>query len=157
MMRRPALVLVLDPDQQATVRQRFEKFVRREGEHELWTGWRNKRGVGWFYLDGQLRTAAVVAWLLAGRSLPPGRRVRRTCGAGHCVRADHLTILSRRRGGRWPLDPAAIAAMRQLRGQGVRLREIAQRFRVCEATASLVVRGGEAGTTDAERGRALRP
>jgi hypothetical protein len=73
--------------------QRFEAKVDRRGEHHLWLGATDHRGVGLIRVDGVLTTARRVAWELGRGPLPHGQRVAGCPGDPRCVRVEHLGLL----------------------------------------------------------------
>ncbi len=73
--------------------ERFEGKVDRSGEHHLWTGSRDRNGIGQVRVDGKLTTARRVAWELARGPLRPGIRILACPDDPACVRVDHLSII----------------------------------------------------------------
>jgi HNH endonuclease len=91
---------------QATPRFHAAIQVDPTGCH-LWTRSRNSRGYGVFYLDGKLRLAHRVAWLMAhGRWPSEDLKVDHICEVKACVNPDHLRELTNRENVcRSPLSP----------------------------------------------------
>jgi len=72
--------------------ERFRAKVKRRGEHDVWTGSRDSRGVGMVRIDGKLKTVQRAAWEFARGPLAPGVRVN-TCAAERaCVTVTHLSL-----------------------------------------------------------------
>lgn len=76
------------------LRDRFEAYVDRTGEHHLWAGSLNKaRGTGQLKVDGRMVTAHRVAWELARGPLQPDQRVRACPDNPACQNVEHLSIV----------------------------------------------------------------
>ena len=74
-----------------TLRDRFEIYVDRTGEHHLWTGaTRPNAGTGRMRVDGKEIAAHQIAWELERGPLPKGKRVLPCADVPACVRVDHL-------------------------------------------------------------------
>src|SRR4051812_34646564 len=73
------------------LRERFERFVDRSGEHHLWTGaTRPDTGVGRVKVGGKHLAAPYVAWTLAHGEPAVGAKVLPCPDVVHCVRVEHL-------------------------------------------------------------------
>ena len=73
------------------LRQRFDRFVDRSGEHHRWTGAvRPDTGVGRIKVDGTHIAAPQLAWILAFGSVPNGARIKPCADDPTCVRVEHL-------------------------------------------------------------------
>lgn len=59
-----------------------------------WTAGRNGSGYGVFNLDGRPRGAHVAVLLLAGIPIPSGHEPDHLCRTRHCVRPDHLEVVT---------------------------------------------------------------
>ena len=74
-------------------RARFEaKIQRSEDGCWLWLGSRNRRGYGYFYVNGGVVRAHRAAWEFANGPIPDGLLVCHTCDNPPCVRPDHLWL-----------------------------------------------------------------
>jgi len=73
--------------------ERIGSKVERVGEHRLWRGATNTRGVPVIKVDGNATTVRrVVCELATGAPLPPGQKVGACPDEPLCVRAEHLPI-----------------------------------------------------------------
>lgn len=73
------------------LRERFERFVDRSGEHHLWTGaTRPDTGVGRVKVGGKHLAAPQVAWTLAHGQPAEGAKVLPCPDVASCVRVEHL-------------------------------------------------------------------
>ena len=72
--------------------ERFRAKVEPRGDHQLWTGAVDPRGVGQVRIDGKLRTVQRAAWEFAYGPLPHGARVNTCAGERACVRIEHLSV-----------------------------------------------------------------
>lgn len=73
--------------------ERVARKVERVGEHHVWRGATNARGVPVVKVDGQLTTVRrVVCELATGGPLPDGMKVGACPDEPLCVRADHLEV-----------------------------------------------------------------
>jgi hypothetical protein len=97
--------------------QRFEAEVDRRGEHHLWLGAKDHRGLGLIRVEGALGTARRVAWELAHGPLPHGQRVGGCPDDSRCVRLEHLSLLPETT----PPKPAAPVRRRGPRGVGTKV------------------------------------
>lgn len=62
------------------------------GEHRLWTGSTDRRGLGQLRVDGRLTTARRAAWVAAFGEPGDGAKVVVACGAASCIRPEHLRL-----------------------------------------------------------------
>ncbi len=69
---------------------RFWSKVRQEGDCLIWTGSMNKKGYGFFWMQGRMRVAHRIAWLIAGRPLLEGMTLDHTCENEGCQNVDHM-------------------------------------------------------------------
>lgn len=76
----------------ATVAARIASRSERSGDHVLWRGAVDGRGVGLIKVDRRTATVRRVAWGLQNGPLPPGARVLRRCDQPACIAADHLFL-----------------------------------------------------------------
>jgi hypothetical protein len=102
-----------------TAEDRFRAKIRRRGNHELWTGFIDHRGVGMVRINGKLRTVQRAAWEFAHGQLGQGDRVNACSQQRACVRVDHLSVDTP---GNRQSKPST-ARMRRPRGTGS-LREL---------------------------------
>lgn len=80
-----------------TPEERFNAKVDRTGSCWLWTGATAGGGrYGSFQYEGRVQRAHVVAWLLAGRTVPDGLVLDHLCRTTLCVNPDHLEPVSQR-------------------------------------------------------------
>jgi HNH endonuclease len=76
-------------------RRRFERFLFWEPTTgcALFAGYTTKKGHGMFRIAGRSIHAHRIAWLLAGRDIPPGHQIMHNCPFGDepsCCNVDHL-------------------------------------------------------------------
>jgi hypothetical protein len=79
----------------ATAQERFGHFVYPEPNSGcfIWVGATDSGGRGAFSFAGKRVSAHRVAWLLAGRELPPSHMaLRHKCDTPCCVNVDHLEV-----------------------------------------------------------------
>lgn len=72
----------------------FETKLETRGDHEVWTGSRDRRGVGMVRINGKLSTVQRAAWEFAHGPLSAGLRVQSCRDERACVRIEHLSISS---------------------------------------------------------------
>jgi hypothetical protein len=97
----------------ASIIERFEANVDRNGEHHLWRGYIAPDGTAQMRVNGRLTTARRVAWELAHGPLAHGVNVAGCVDESRCVRVEHLAV------GRRSRPPAAAPRRRRaLRGTG---------------------------------------
>lgn len=94
--------------------ERFRAKIKRRGSHQVWTGSRDRRGVGMVRIDGTLRTVQRAAWEFAHGPLGAGIRVNTCASERACVSVEHLSLS--------PTPPPA-STPRRRRGTGS-LREV---------------------------------
>jgi hypothetical protein len=83
--------LCKDQGRRQDVALRFWSRVDTSGECWIWQGGRGHRGHGRFWLDGRLRQAHVVAWLLTNGSISPDLPcILHHCDNAPCCRPLHL-------------------------------------------------------------------
>lgn len=147
--------------------ERFNAKVNREpghgpdGDCHAWTG-TTTRGYGMIWHDGRMHLAHRIAWLLRTGTWPTDK-VLHTCDFPPCVRFDHLFegtqadnvadcvakgrarggCLRGERNGQAKLTAEQVAVIRADTGTG---RALAARFRVSEATVSMI-RSGQSWRT----------
>lgn len=73
---------------------RFWAKVDRSGECWIWTAARHEYGYGLFSVQGKMRRAHRVAYLLLVGPIPEGRELHHTCDNPACVRPRHLEPLT---------------------------------------------------------------
>lgn len=74
--------------------ERFARSTEPDGECIVWTGHRDRKGYGQFWLDGRAQWAHRVAYAIHhGRC--PATTLDHTCDNPSCVRPEHLRPLSR--------------------------------------------------------------
>jgi hypothetical protein len=76
----------------ATLEERFDNRVERQGNCLVWTGPVHKSGFGTIGYKGGKLYVHRLAYQLAYGSIPLGARVRQVCRNRLCVRADHLRV-----------------------------------------------------------------
>ena len=76
----------------ATVAARLASKTERSGDHVLWCGTVNSRGIGLIKVDGRTTTVRRVAWELLNGPLLAGARVLLRCDEPACIAADHLVL-----------------------------------------------------------------
>lgn len=107
-----------------SLRERFEAFVDRTGDHHLWTGAkRPDTGAGRLKVDGKHLPAHHLAWELETGPVPPGARVRPCPDVAACVRVAHLQTVGN--DGRTLDTPAATFPRRRGRRGGGSMRQVA--------------------------------
>ncbi len=75
--------------------ERFWSSVDRTASKRgcwLWTGSKNSKGYGRFFLDGRHYYSHRVSWALAGREVPGELQICHTCDVELCVNPDHLMM-----------------------------------------------------------------
>jgi len=72
------------------IEERFFGKVAKTATCWNWTGVKGSKGYGNFKLDGDMRLAHRVAYVLAGNELPDSVLLDHACSNRACVRADHL-------------------------------------------------------------------
>ena len=74
--------------------ERFQDKITIEapGECWLWTGCRDIKGYGQFWLDGKVIKAHRAAWMLEHGTIPPGQCVCHACDCPTCVNPSHLWL-----------------------------------------------------------------
>lgn len=72
--------------------ERFNKYVKKEGDCWLWTGAKDIKGYGIFYYEKHSRFAHRVSLILFGKvkEFTPGLQVLHSCRNKCCVNPDHL-------------------------------------------------------------------
>lgn len=73
---------------------RFWSHVDRTEGCWLWTASLRRNGYGQLKAEGRNRSAHRVAWELANGAIPDGRVVDHLCRVRHCVRPDHLRLVT---------------------------------------------------------------
>ena len=116
-----------------------------------WTGAKNTCGYGWVFWKGKSTGAHRVSWELTNGKIPKGSSVLHKCDNPPCVNPKHLYLGSqrenmqdradRRRGNTQKLSVDDVSKIRQLRKDGLTLKEIADRFHISNGHASVVSRG----------------
>lgn len=99
----------------ASVEARLASKSERSGDHVLWSGAVDARGVGLIKIERRTTTVRRVAWELVHGPLPPATRVLVCCDEPTCIAADHLVLA----GGEEPdAAPTPPARPRRQRGSG---------------------------------------
>jgi len=74
--------------------ERFWSKVNKTDTCWLWTASKFSDGYGQFWVDGKMKRAHKVSWLLAGNTIPDGlilcHAPHSVCGNRHCVNPAHL-------------------------------------------------------------------
>jgi hypothetical protein len=97
-----------------------------------------------FWLNGTNAHAHRISWVMANGEIPDGLVVRHSCDVKHCVNPAHLSIgtqadnmadkVSRKRQargaahGRSKLSSVQVEAIREMRSQGILLKDIAAAY-----------------------------
>lgn len=149
-----------------TPAERFVTYVNLDGpvpEHRpdlgpchLWTGATNDKGYGYFRWEGRMRSAHVVALLIAGVVMPPGECGLHHCDNPPCVNLGHLFIgthaanaADRNAKGRQvhgdrchmaKLSAADVHTIRERAAAGATLAELADEYPVHRETIRAVVK-----------------
>ncbi|MGH9066497.1 MAG: tyrosine-type recombinase/integrase [Acidimicrobiales bacterium] len=76
----------------ASLGERVGARVERVGEHQLWTGAKDRRGAGVISVGGRLTTVRRVVWELERGPLPTGAKLLACPVDAACVRVDHLCL-----------------------------------------------------------------
>lgn len=119
-----------------------------------WQGTRRARGYGRMFWPGQKNcySAHRISWEIShGKPPSDGMDVCHTCDNPSCVNPNHLFLGTHQQNmedaaskGRLPirrLEPEEVREVRRLRGKGMLLREIADRFYVGETTIRRLLSG----------------
>ena len=81
----------LTDHEKQSVKDRFNKFLRKDGEHIIWTS--NSSN---FSVDGQRFVVPRVAWyIFGGRPLTPNCYIQQICEHNKCFCKDHLVALTK--------------------------------------------------------------
>ena len=75
-----------------TLGERLADKVDRSGEHHIWTGAKDGRGVGLISVHGRITTVRRAMWELANGALAPGDRVLGCPADPACLRLEHLSL-----------------------------------------------------------------
>jgi hypothetical protein len=76
-----------------TPSEKFWNLVVEDGQHFLWLGTRDRKGLPTHW-DGKVqKTAAQFMWIELHGSLPKGARVKKTCEVVECINPDHLYVV----------------------------------------------------------------
>jgi hypothetical protein len=70
--------------------ERFWGHVDKTDTCWLWTASRNPDGYGHFGINGRIRKAHQVSWLITNHVIPDGHIMRHKCRNRHCVNPEHL-------------------------------------------------------------------
>ena len=130
------------------VTERFWCAVDRRGDDECWRwlGPVDSRGDGRIYAGRRYLTAPRVSWTIRHGPVPPRACVRPRCGERLCTNPAHLELTRRRNfesmaGDLNPItkltDKQALTIAGRL-SNGVRVKELAQEFRVSLSTISRI-------------------
>lgn len=133
---------------------RFWSRVRKSPECWIWGGLKvNGYGV---YSD---QLAHRLAWTLTKGTIPEGMIVRHSCGVADCVKPKHLYLSTQadkmrdirsngrlriaegERHGRAKLTAEKVRQIRKLRGQGVSVRELTNKYKVSATVIYKVING----------------
>jgi hypothetical protein len=71
-------------------KDRFEKYIIKDGDCWLWSGCKDKDGYGVFYYNGGARRAHRIAFELYKKELTPGLVMCHGCKNKNCVAPEHL-------------------------------------------------------------------
>ena len=136
---------------------RFRSKVQKSESCWLWVGAKKPSGYGNFYMNRRYLGAHVASYLLFKGQIGKGLYVCHECDNPSCVNPDHLFLGSpkenqadsyrKNRGalgeasGVSKLTDDAVREIRELRGYGALLSDLAERFGVDQATISYAARG----------------
>ncbi len=101
----------------ASVEARLASKSVRSGDHVLWCGAVDARGVGLIKMDRRTTTVRRVAWELVNGPLPSGTRVLVQCDEAGCIAAEHLILAGGEEADVAPVPPPRARPRRQ-RGSG---------------------------------------
>ena len=81
----------LTEDKKQSVRDRFNKYLRKDGEHLVWVG----RSIN-FSISGKDFAVSRVAWrIFGGHPLTPNNYIQQICDHNKCFCKDHLVALTK--------------------------------------------------------------
>ena len=95
-----------------TMEERFWSKVDKGASCWLWTGTKDRKGYGKFWLGDRKESAHRTSWRLSGRDLDPALTLDHICRNASCVNPDHLDMVTMRENLRRGLNSAAIFARR---------------------------------------------
>lgn len=73
---------------------RFNKFIIKSGECEMWTGYCDDDGYGKFFFKKKNRRAHRVSYYFKHGDIPKGMVIDHICKNRSCVNVDHLRLVS---------------------------------------------------------------
>lgn len=140
-------------DLAAPIRRRFFEKVRVSSGCWEWTGCRDSRGYGRFYVRRGESSELThrVSWRIHNGPISPEALVCHRCDNPPCVRPDHLFVgtqadnmkdaAQKERVGPTVLRPADVRGILDLGAIGMAQRKIADEFGVTQATVWHILRG----------------
>lgn len=81
----------------------YERFWRNVDAPECfsecwaWTGAKNRKGYGEFWISGRTRRAHRLAWAMINGPIPSGLVINHLCNTPSCVNVDHMEVVTPQR------------------------------------------------------------
>jgi DNA-binding transcriptional regulator YiaG len=133
--------------------ERFWSKVDKTESCWLWTAYRNPEGYGRFGVNGKIKKAHHVSWLLTNHTIPEGNVIRHKCRNKHCVNPEHLetgTVAENNadmirdgtslRGIKNPTAKLTEEQVRQIRARAAENQQVlAEEYGVCSETISKII------------------
>lgn len=144
-----------------SVADRFWSKVDKADDCWIWTGGKTYGGYGVFCLDGQMRRAHRIAWIITNGPIPDGMEVLHRCDNPPCVNPAHLCLgthqdnmddMARKgrgnhfgtrgeQNGKARLTTRDIRLIREMVGSGMTHKAAARQFGVARTTVTAIIRG----------------